>query len=86
MILAARIDVAERAADLLEAEARTLRLMHTVAPAHDWAPDDSTAQADHDRMLLTARQLRTMAGEMRIEIDLMERMSGTRHRPRMALL
>ena len=86
MISAARIDAIERAADLLDAEARTLRLMHTVAPAHEWAPDDSTAQADHDQMLLSARQLRTIAGEMRVEIDVMERTGGVRHRPRMALL
>lgn len=81
MILAARIDLIERSADLHEGEADCLRRSHTLAPHHLLAPDDSTAQSEHDQLLLVAHQLRAMARQMRVELDMMERVTGTRHHP-----
>lgn len=81
MILAARIDIIESAIELIDGSARDLRRAHTLPPHAVWPPEDSVAQADHDRMLLIAHQLRTMVVEMRTEIDLMERISGVSFQP-----
>ena len=77
MMLAARIDLADTTADLIEQQAHNLRLTHTLGPDHQWPADDNTtARAEHDRLLLVACQMREMAREMRTEIDLMERITG----------
>lgn len=77
MNLAARISLIERSAEMHEAEADCLRRMHTLAPHHQWEPDDSTAQADHDQMLLVSHQLRQLARELHKELDWMHLVTGT---------
>lgn len=77
MILAARIAIIQRSAEMHEAEADCLRRMHTLPPHHQWSPDDSTAQAEHDQMLLVAHQLRQLARELQIELDWMHLVTGT---------
>jgi hypothetical protein len=51
------------AAGLLEREAEALRLSHTVRGRWSCFRTDRSTKRDHDDMLATARQLRTMAGE-----------------------
>jgi len=83
MILAARIDLAETAADLIEQQATDLRMAHTAGQDHQWTADDnSTARAEHDRLLLVASQMRTMARELRDELDQMTGIIGQQYAPR----
>ncbi len=77
MIIAARIDLVEQSAEIHESEARTLRLLFAAPPAHaDWPAGASSTQAEHDRMILVAGQLRRMATEMRAELDQMTEIGG----------
>lgn len=82
MILIARIELIELSAQMHADEADNLRRSHTIAPAHQWLPNDSAAQAEHDRLLLVAHQLRSLAAEMRRELAMMELATGSTHQPR----
>lgn len=85
MLIAARIDLIERAAALLQADAHELRMAHTLPPHTDWPADEREARNAHDELVLTANSLRNLADEMRTEAELMERISGACHMPRRAV-
>lgn len=80
-ILQNRILVATEAADLLQAEADTLRQMMTAPPEHaEWPDDAPEARADHDRMILAAHKLRQMADDMRRDLNWMHLVTGQAQR------
>lgn len=81
MLIANRIATIRRMAELLESEARTLRLMHTLPPHTDWPAEDSATQADHDNMLQLATAGRRVADDMQRELDHMQTLSGYRLQP-----